>query len=154
MSPVAWVYMEAARHARRLINKADHDSLFLAAAERWPVARLNITPCGLVSLNGLVGAAHSGRAFVAHRFADRHGHEPHQLVGDAERPLGADAPTCLSCWRSSSLNRRNPFRRRDVRPLHHRPNGDGEVLATLVALMQAGAVRLTRVGLQMWSARN
>jgi hypothetical protein len=36
----------------------------------------------------------------------------------------------------------NPFRQRDVRPLHHRANGDGEVLATLVALMQAGAVRL------------
>src|SRR6185312_10830936 len=70
------------------------------------------------------------------------GHEPGALVGNTERPVQLMGRDAFLAGRHE-VKAQNPLRQRDMASLHDSAVGDGELALTVIALIQAGAMRLT-----------
>src|SRR5689334_16502929 len=99
---------------------------------------LGAADVGLVHLNLFTEAADRRRIGLVHRFAQAMADEPSCLVRNAERAadlVGADALLA----RRHQKRCQQPLVKRHLGALKDGPDSDGELLATGVALVAAGA---------------
>jgi hypothetical protein len=123
------------------VTKAQH-RVHVTLALAFGVACL-LAEVGLVHLYDLAGAAHGrNKVALAHRFTQAMHHEPCRLVADLEGAMdlmGADALLGARHQEQSG----EPLCQGELRALKHSLDRDRELFAAIVALIHAGAVRLT-----------
>jgi len=95
-----------------------------------------------VGFNDATIPSHRGHADDAHGFADAMRHEPRGFEGDAQGPGKLVAADALLAG-AKQVHRLEPQVHRDVAILEHGPDLHGELLAALVALVEANTGRLS-----------
>ena len=97
---------------------------------------------GFVGLDDPTSAAHRLNADNAHGFADSVSHEPSGFESDAQGPVKLVAGDTLLAG-AKKVHRLQPNIHRDVAILEYGPDLHSELLAALVALVEANAGRFT-----------
>jgi len=124
------------------VHKGDNGMLLRCGFGLVRVAGL-AADIGFVALDNLAGTA--DRAVIVvwpHGLADTVRHEPGGLVGDAQHAVKLMRADAL-LGSGHQVRGENPLVERDFGALKDGSDGDGELLATALALVSAFAVRLT-----------
>ena len=133
--------MEATR-ATAALNEGEHDVAVLRTASAEFLGRaLDLAHQGFIDLDNFASAAHRLYADNPHSLADAMRHEPRGLEGDAQGPGKLVARNSLF-GRAEQVHRLKPDVHRDMAVLEHGPNLHGELLAALVAFIEANPGRL------------
>jgi hypothetical protein len=120
------------------LNKGEH-SFLVAVAAADLTSRL-ATDEGFVSFDLAAGASQDPAGGV-HSFADAVGHEPGSLVLHPERALQLVATASLLAG-TDQVNRLHPLVQGHLAALEHCANRHRELVAAILALVHAWAVRL------------
>ena len=122
------------------LDQGEHGHLLRRRAERL-VAGL-AADVALIGLDNLMVAAERTGTLrsVNHdrRLAQTMEQEPRRLIAGADHPVQLMRRHARLARRHQA-SRQNPLGERDMRPLHHGPDRDGERLAAVLALVDAGA---------------
>src|SRR6266404_9195878 len=122
------------------LNQCEHG--FLVAVPTALVASRLTADVSLIGFNRLAARAHQATARnVVHCVTDAVSHEPSRLIGHAKRAMELVAADAFLAG-TQQVDRREPFGEGNLGTLEYGSDSHAELFATVLALPQAGAVRL------------
>lgn len=131
-------------HEAATLDQGERDLLARPADRAGALAAMLVlllaADIGLVRLDRLAFAAKRASMKLAHPFADAVRHEPGALVGDPEHAVELVRADPLLA-RRHEMRREQPFVERNMARLVNRADRHSELLAAVVAVVKAGAMR-------------